>query len=116
MKKINLLALFFILMQSCQVYKPVSINEIKKGKTYEIALKNGQSINVKCQKVNDDSILVLINEKVSELPKSKIDNAKKQKVAVIRLLGGLTLATVGIIVLINNADKETLQEQIIRNN
>ena len=112
MKKLNLLALFFILMQSCQVYKPVSISEIEKGKTYDITLKNGQSIEGKCEKVNDKSILVIINENILELSKSKIDKAKKRKVSNFRLLGGLTVATAGIIVLITSINKEGEKEKI----
>lgn len=113
MKRINLFVLFFILMQSCHVYKPVSIPEIKKGKTYEITLKNGRSIKTKCQNINDNSISVLVNEKVLELPKSKIDKVKREKVSVFRLVGGLTIATVGVIVLLNNAEKESLQDKVI---
>lgn len=109
MKKINLLGLFLLLMQSCQTYQTVSISEIEKGKTYEITLMNGQRIETRCARVNENSIFVEITENIMELPKSKIDKAKRKKIAVFRLVGGLTLATVGVILLLNSADKEIFQ-------
>ena len=109
MKKLNLLVLFLLLMQGCQTYQPVSISEIKMAKTYELTLLNGQRFETRCQRVNDNSIFVEINENIMELPKSKIDKAKRKKTSVLRLAGGLTLATVGVVLLINSADKEIFQ-------
>ncbi|ALM06608.1 hypothetical protein SB49_01355 [Sediminicola sp. YIK13] len=109
MKKLNILVLFILLMQSCQIYQPVSISEIKTGKTYELTLLNGQRFETRCQRVNENSIFVEITENIMELPKSKIDKAKRKKTSVLRLAGGLTLATVGAVLLINSADKEVYQ-------
>ncbi|MGY8916168.1 MAG: hypothetical protein ACKVJF_13940, partial [Flavobacteriales bacterium] len=106
MKKIILLVLFLLLMQGCQIYQPVSISEIKMGKTYELTLLNGQRFETRCKRVNDNSIYVELAENIMELPKSKIDKAKRKKTSVLRLAGGLTLATVGVVLLIDSADKE----------
>ncbi len=113
MKKLNLFILFFVLMQSCQSYKTVNISEIKKGNTYKITLKNGRNIETKCQKVSDKNISVLINEKVMELPKSKIGRAKRIKNSVFKLAVGSSLVAVGVIFLLKNTDKKTPLQQII---
>jgi hypothetical protein len=105
MKKNIILALLIILVQSCQVSKPITVNEIKKGRTYEITHSNGQTVKVKCKDVNATSISIKINGNIMELPKSQIDSVKRYKVSTIKLLGGLTLAGIGAAILISNAEK-----------
>lgn len=102
MRNLNLIIALFILMQSCQTYKAVNILEIKKGKTYEIHLKSGKSLDAVCKNVTDKNISVIINKNVVELPKSSIEKAKIKKTPILRLIGGLTLTTVGVIVLLNS--------------
>ncbi len=84
MKKIILILLSFLMMQSCETYKTVSIPEMKKEKTYEITLKNGQSIKTKCKKIGDENISVLVNNKVMVLPKSKIEQVRRRKVSIVK--------------------------------
>ncbi len=94
----------------------MGIPEIKKGNYYEIALKNGQHFETKCHNVTDSNISVLLNENVLvDIPKSKIDKVKRKKVSVFRLLGGLTVVTVGIIIYMNNTKEEPLPVANISN-
>lgn len=97
--KLKTIALFFLLLQSCHIYKPVSINEIEKGKNYKITLKSGQEIEEECLNVNEHSISMAINKKVLEIPKSKIDKAKKEKLSVLTIITIVSVASLGIIVL-----------------
>ncbi|MEM9075794.1 MAG: hypothetical protein AAGC43_02100 [Bacteroidota bacterium] len=112
-KKLKLIALLFVLLQSCQVYRPVTINKIEKGKNYKITHSNGQTFNAQCQDIRTDTISVIVNKKKMELPKSKIEKVEKQKVPVLRLIGGLGLATAASILIIKNGDKETFIEQVV---
>ena len=109
MKKLSLLLVALILFQSCESYKAVTIPEIKKGKTYEITLKSGQNLETKCEKISDDNISFLINDNIVVMPKSEIVTAKKRKVSTYKLIGGITLATVGVILILNSGDKEKLK-------
>ena len=113
MKKIILLVFTIIFLQSCQVYKPIGINDIKEGKNYKITHINGQKFDAKCQIVYDDSLMVLVNESKMLLHKSNIDQVEKQKISPVGLLGGLTLTAVGVIILVKDADEETLTEKLI---
>ncbi|AWX44491.1 hypothetical protein HME9304_01493 [Flagellimonas maritima] len=112
MKKLALLAFLVILFQSCYTYRNVSVSEIKKGKTYEITLKNGQSFESTCQEVNERNIGLLINGRIMKLSTSKIETAKRKKLSAIKLAGGLSLAAIGAALLIKNGDKNTFLEQI----
>ncbi|MBS9461314.1 hypothetical protein KIM67_02750 [Flagellimonas sp. 389] len=112
MKKITPLILLAFLLQSCHTYKTVAISEIEKGRTYELTLKNGQSFQSKCEKVNEQSISLAINRKVMELPTSRIATVKRKKLSALKLAGGLSLAAIGSVLLIQNGDKDTFLEQI----
>ena len=109
MKNLSLLLIVLILLQSCESYKAVSISEIKKGKTYEIILKNGQNLETKCNRITDQNISFLINDNIVEMPKSEIVSAKKRKVSTYKLVGGVALATVGVVLLLNSGDKDKLK-------
>ncbi|UII77645.1 hypothetical protein LV716_07720 [Flagellimonas sp. HMM57] len=112
MKKITSLILLTFLFQSCHTYKTVAISEIEKGRTYELTLKNGQSFESKCQEVNEQSIALVINKKVMELPTSRIEMAKRKKLSAFKLASGLSLAAIGSVLLIKNGDKDTFLEQL----
>lgn len=111
MRKTSLLLATIIVMQSCQTYKTVNIPEMEPGKTYEITFDNGQDVKAEYIKVTDENISTLINDNVIEIPKSQITEIKKRKVSILKLAGGLALATVGIIILSNNASKDSAREQ-----
>lgn len=113
MKKIILLVLTLGFLQSCQVYKPIGINDLKEGKNYKITHINGQKFDAQCQNVYDDSYMVIVNNAKMLLHKSNIDHVEKQKISPVGLIGGLTLTAAGIIILVKDADRETLTEKII---
>lgn len=106
MKNLIFLLCVFLLVQNCESYKAVTVPEIKRGKTYAITLKNGQEIETQCENVEDENISFMINENIVKLPKSEIQEAKRKKVNTYKLLGGLAIATVGVILIVKSADDD----------
>ncbi|WP_420400404.1 hypothetical protein [Flagellimonas sp.] len=111
MRKIPFVLALFLILQSCQTYKAVSISEITKGRKYQITLTKGQLLETKCQGVADESIALRINGNLMNLPKSDIGQVKKQKTSPLVIIGGIAVAAVGVITLFNASDKESILER-----
>ncbi|NAY90605.1 hypothetical protein GTQ34_01625 [Muricauda sp. JGD-17] len=102
----------FFLLQSCQVYKPREISEMKNGKTYELTLYNGQTVEGICSKTTEDNIYLKTNENIVTFPKEKVSSLKRRKTNFLALAGGITLVTAGTIFLINDSKEEAIPFQI----
>jgi len=106
MKKVLLIIFISIIFQSCHTYKSISIDEVRVGKNYVVKLKEGRTFNAKCKKTFTDSVLLTINKTTVKFPKSKIESIKRDKISSIKLIGGGLLFTTGIIILINDTNKD----------
>ena len=105
MKKTLLILLVFVFGQSCQTYKAIEIAEIKEGKVYQFHLENGQDVESRCRRINNDSYSIMVNKNLMALPKSGVASVKKKKVSLAWLLGGMAAAVVGTIIILENGDQ-----------
>lgn len=112
MKKSIILTVLLVSLQSCQVYRPVNTDSIQPGKFYEVTHKNGQIFEAKCLENKSESITITVNENRMQLPKSDIQNIRKQKVSLFRLAAGITATSAAIILLIDNAKKPTFLDPL----
>jgi hypothetical protein len=112
MKKTIILTAFLVFLQGCQVYKPVTVDSIQPGKTYEITHKNGQQFVAKCLENQRERIAITVNENMMHLPKSDIQYVQKQTVSLFRLAAGITVTSAAIILLVDNAKKPGMPYQI----
>ncbi|WP_431122561.1 hypothetical protein [Flagellimonas flava] len=111
MRNISILVALLLILQSCQTYKTVGVQDIKEGKKYRITLHNGQLFETKCRGVADESIELRINGNLKDLPKSDIDNVKQRKTSPLVVIGGVAVAAVGVFALLNKTDKESILEK-----
>lgn len=105
MKKIISLVLISFFLQSCYTYKTINLANLEREKNYIVKLKEGTTINAQYKEISTDSITLIINTNTVKFPISKIENIKKEKVSVLKLLGGGVLFTAGVFILINDAPK-----------
>ncbi|MEN1785146.1 MAG: hypothetical protein AAGF77_08405 [Bacteroidota bacterium] len=72
----------------------------------------GRFLVQNAKKINEKDLLVVVNEKTMNLPKSEIDKVEKQKISPVGLISGLTLTTIAAIILVNDADQENIGERL----
>ncbi|WP_222984481.1 hypothetical protein [Flagellimonas meishanensis] len=85
---------------------------MKNGKTYELTLYNGQTVEGICSKITENSIYLKTNENIVAFPKEKVSSLKRRKTNFVALVGGIALVTAGTIFLINNSEEKAIPFQI----
>jgi di/tricarboxylate transporter len=111
MKNILLVILVSLLLQSCYTYKLTAINNMQVGKNYVVKLKRGgEEMETRCVRVLTDTVLLRTNKVNVKFPMSKIKYIKRKKMSVLTIIGGVAVATTGIVVLLNNYEEHIPQQ------
>jgi hypothetical protein len=98
-------------------YKTADYRGLQSNRLYEITLKNTKVLEGKYLRQGADSYVFQINGNQVVIPEDQISLLRRKKISLVKLGVGSALATAGVILLLDNADKRTFDEAIndIRN-